>query len=395
MEEYVESGMSELTPLASGPGDCCADPGWDECCGTSCNTGCCTGLSYWGSFEFLLWWRTGQELPPLVTSSPSTVAITDAGVLGLPGTQILYPTEEQGGDARPGARLTFGAWLDDCQFSGAGARLFALGESTAHYDINSDVNPVLARPFYNVTLDQQDADVVAFPTFTTGAISVRNTSRVGGGDVFYRRLFYQDGCRRIDLIAGYQFAKIDTDLAIHSTRTSIRQQGSIPFGTVIENSDAFDTDNRFHAGEIGFWGNMDRGNLTWGFLAKVGLGNMNQRTQIRGQTVTTVPGEAPVTSDQGLLALGTNIGTYERDVFVVSPELALNVAYHVTESIDLTFGYSFLYWNHVAVAGDQVDLSLNTTQIGGTLVGEPLPAFPGRDTGYGVHGVNFGVQWVW
>ncbi len=397
VEEIMPRGVPTMESLAVGPGDC-TSPCWDDSCGTcgtSCGGNCGPGWTYWGSFEFLLWWRRGQELPPLVTSSPITVAAADAGVLGLPNTQIFYATEDQGGDARPGGRLTFGAWFDACQFSGAGARLYALGESTAHYDIDSDVNPVLARPFYNVALAQQDADVVAFPNFTTGAIAVRNTSRVSGGDVFFRRLFYQDGCRRIDLIAGYQFAAIDTDLMIASSRTSVRQEGSIPFGTVIENADAFDSENRYNAGEIGLWGDMDRGNVTWSFLAKVGLGRMNQRTQITGRTVTTIPGEAPTFSDQGLLALGTNIGSYERNVFVVSPELALNLAYHVNDCIDLTFGYSFLYWNHVAMPGDQIDLSLNTSQIGGALVGEPRPAFPGRDSDYYVHGLNVGVQWIW
>ncbi len=394
IEEFAVEGVPGMESLEVGTGDC-TTPGWDDQCGTGCGSICGPGWSYWGSFEFLLWWRGGQDLPPLVTTSPSTVAATDAGVLGLPDTQVLYATESQGGDARPGGRLTFGAWFDACQFSGAGARLYALGESTAHYDIDSDINPVLARPFYNVTLAQQDADVVAFPTFTTGAIAVRDTSRVSGGDVFYRRLFYQDGRRRVDLIAGYQFATLDTDLTIFSTRTSVRQEGSIPFGTVIQNSDDFDCQNRYHAGEIGFWGDMDRGNVTWSLLAKVGLGTMNQRTRIAGRTVTTVPGENPVFSDQGLLALGTNIGSYERNSFVVSPEIGLNLAYHMTDCIDLTFGYSFLYWNHVAMPGDQIDLSLNTTQIGGTLVGEPRPAFLGRDSSYHVHGLSFGVQWIW
>ncbi len=316
-------------------------------------------------------------------------------MLGYPDTQILYATETQGGDARPGGRLTFGVWFDACQFSGAGARLFMLGESTAHYDMSDDVVPVLARPFYNLVLDQQDAALIAYPDFVTGDVSIRNTSRVGGGDVFYRHLFFQDTCRRVDLIAGYQFARIDTDLMLAATRTSIRQEGSIPVGTVLATSDVFDTENRYNAGEIGLWGEYDRGAITWSVLAKVGLGKMNQRTEIRGRTVTSVPGLPQSIADQGLLALGTNSGTHERNVFTVSPEIGLNLAYHLNECIDLTCGYSFIYWNHVAQPGDQIDLGINTSQIGGTLTGVARPEFPGRDGEYYVHGLNFGVQWIW
>ena len=50
-------------------------------------------------------------------------------MLGMPDTQVLYATETQGNDARPGGRLIFGVWFDPCQFSGVGARLYSLGES--------------------------------------------------------------------------------------------------------------------------------------------------------------------------------------------------------------------------------------------------------------------------
>ena len=75
---------------------------------------------------------------------------------------------------------------------------------------------MLARPFYNVELDIPDAVLIAYPDFTSGSVSVRSTSRVGGGDVLYRRLFFQSGGRRLDLVAGYQFARIDADLAVFS-----------------------------------------------------------------------------------------------------------------------------------------------------------------------------------
>lgn len=396
--EPLETSVLEAPlqgPTVGAAGGCCDDPGCDGyCAGAWCGP-CGPGWTFWGEFEFLMWWRTGQNLPPLVTSSPTTTDEASAGVLGVPGTQILYATETQSNDARPGGRLTVGAWFDPCGFSGIGTRLYSLGESTAHYDQDSNVVPVLARPIFNVELGIEDAVQLAYPNSLAGSVSVRNTSRVGGGDVFYRHLLFRDGCHRFDLIAGYQFARIDHDLSISSRLESIRTGGTIPIGTALEVTDLFDTRNTYHAGEIGLWGTYDQGPVTWSLLAKVGLGNMSQRTTIRGSTISTAAGGAPTMTDQGLLALDTNSGVFKRKVFAVSPELAFTGAYHLNDCIDLTFGYSFIYWTHVAQAGDQIDLSINPTQIDGALVGAARPEFPGNDSSFYVHGLNFGLQWIW
>ncbi len=395
VDEFVPVEALPLEPYAPGPiADGFGDSRYDGGCDT--RPGACEhGWTYWGSVEFLLWWRKGQKLPPLVTSSPTTTPQELAGVLGVPGTEVLYATETQSGDARPGGRLTFGVWFDPCQFNGMGARLFSLGESTANYDQDSSVVPVLARPFFNVDLGEQDAALFAYPDSTVGTISVRNTSRVGGGDVFLRRLFFQDGHHRIDLIAGYQFARIDADLSITGNLESIDTGGTIPIGTQVQVTDLFDTRNSYNAGEIGLWGVMDKGPVTWSLLAKIGLGNMSQRTQIAGQTATTTPNVTPSLTNQGLLAMSTNSGVFKRNVFTVSPEISLNGAYHLSNSVDLTFGYSFILWNHVVQPGDQIDMLVNPTQLTGTLVGPAVPAFPDNDTSYFVHGLNFGVQWAW
>lgn len=296
---------------------------------------------------------------------------------------------------RVGGRLTLGLWFDECETIGLGTRLYSLGESNATFAADSDTYGILARPFLNWTLGQPDADVVAYPTFSTGAIAVNNSLRVGGGDIFLRRMLFADDCRRLDLIGGYQFAKIDSDLQINSSRRSIRQEGSIPFGTVVQLYDLFDTSNRYSAGELGFIGEYDRGSITWNLLAKVGLGTMQKTTRISGGTTTAVPGLPVTTTNQGLLALGTNIGTYEENVFTVSPEFQLSAAYHLNDNLDLTIGYSFLYWNHVAQPGQQIDEVLNTSQLGGPLVGDARPTFLNQDSNFFVQGLSVGVQWIW
>jgi hypothetical protein len=58
-------------------------------------------------------------------------------------------------------------------------------------------------------------------------------------------------------------------------------------------------------------------------------------------------------------------------------------------------GYSFIYWNHVAQPGPQIDEVINTTQINGTLDGAPRPAYPNQDSDFFVQGLSVGIQWIW
>lgn len=368
----------------------------DGCCDTGYCGPCLTPGKYWGSFELLMWWRRGQELPPLVTTSTLGTPINEAGVLGFDSTTLIYGDERVGREARAGARLTVGAWLDGCACWGVGTRLFALGKNSTTFEADSDFLPILARPFYDVVFDTNSSDVVAYPGESTGRILVDTTSDVGGFDVFLRRLVYEDACRRVDFFGGYQYARIDESLTIYSDRIVTRTAGgSLPFGTEIDLFDEFDARNTFSGGAIGLMAEYDRGPVTWHLLAKVGLGNMKQNVDIVGQTVIDVPGDPLDIRDAGLLAQPTNIGSYSQSVFSVSPEIDLKMAYHVNDCIDITAGYSFIFWNKVALAADQVDLGVNTTQLDGPLIGPPRPSFAFQQTDYFVHGFSVGLQWYY
>jgi hypothetical protein len=105
---------------------------------------------------------------------------------------------------------------------------------------------------------------------------------------------------------------------------------------------------------------------------------------------TVVNGGNPQTG--GLLTQNSNIGTFKenRDVFV--PELDINLHLHLTQNIDFSFGYSFVYFTTVALAGDQVDRRVNLTQFGGPLVGAALPGVLLRDTDFWYQGLNLGLN---
>ena len=81
--------------------------------------------------------------------------------------------------------------------------------------------------------------------------------------------------------------------------------------------------------------------------------------RVDGATVTTLPDGRSATFVGGLLAQETNIGTFEQNQFAVIPEFGLTVGCNLTRRLRATFGYTFIYWNNVLRAGDQIDRSLS------------------------------------
>src|SRR5580704_2583491 len=84
---------------------------------------------FWIAAEYLLWSTKGDKLPPLITTSPAGTPAASAGVLGAPGTSILFGNGTVGDGGRSGARLRGGYWFDPQHSAGIEAQFFALGSN--------------------------------------------------------------------------------------------------------------------------------------------------------------------------------------------------------------------------------------------------------------------------
>jgi hypothetical protein len=128
-------------------------------------------------------------------------------------------------------------------------------------------------------------------------------------------------------------------------------------------------------------------------LFKVAMGSMRQAVIVNGNSTITPPGGASSTTAGGLLAQPSNIGSQQDHRFAFSPELNLNVVYNVNSNWRLVGGYSFIYWNSVVMAANQIDTSINLTQnpaLGGVL---PQPKF--QRTDFWVQGISLGADYRW
>ncbi len=133
----------------------------------------------WASVEYLMWYASGMETPALVTTSPVPTAQASAGV--LPGATTLY-----GGDNNiltdrlNGMRVRFGWWFVNNPNLGLEGEYVGTANESESFDRNSNGNPILARPFYNVLTGREDAELVAYPNVVSGEFEPRQNRNSPG-----------------------------------------------------------------------------------------------------------------------------------------------------------------------------------------------------------------------
>ncbi len=382
----------------------------------------------WVRADYLLWSTEGMDLPPLVTTSPTGTPRSMAGVLGENGTQVLFGDSTLFDDSRSGARIRAGLWWDPCHVWGIEGEYLALEDLSTSYRAASSGDPIIARPFFDPLAGQETSQLVAFPgvingeieigamtrfqsagvrlrlnacnqTFACGACGVHGVSG-GGWDEEWQNSGLpgaQFDCNqssyRLDILGGYRYLLLDDQLRIREDLTSL--DTSTP-GT-FDITDSFDTENRFHGGEIGLMFEMQRRRWSLELLTKIALGTTQEIVTINGATVSDEGGDV-VTDPGGLLAQRTNIGTHKQNQFTAVPELGVTLGYQLTRHTRLSVGYSMIYWSRVARAGDQIDLDVNPNLLPPEVTpfaGPERPRFNLVESDFWAHGLTAGVDVRW
>lgn len=413
-----------------GCNSCCPSGGCNSGCGGSCASpydcalGCCRQSyslgRHWVMGEYLLWWMKGSNAPALLTTSDNGTPVGQAGVLGNAATSVLYPGTNFDDRERHGGRLRAGMWLDPCRRIGVQGEFFQLGNLSNNFALNSNGNPILARPFYDVVADEQNRELLAYPGLVNGGIHSFSNSHITGASVnamFNLTPCCQSGCsqdpctgccepqiccpcKQISPLGGYRFMNLTENIQINQRAVLVNPAAlGIPVaaGTSIDSQDRFSVKNEFHGGNIGIQSWFYHGRWSLGLMGSVALGNNYQQVQVLGNSVVTVPGLDPVTNQGGLLALPSNIGTFERNIFSVLPEATFTMGYALNCNLRATVGYSFLYWTNVLRAAEQIDPNINPTQfpLRGPEAGPDAPIVRFTDSDIWLQGLNFGLTYTW
>jgi hypothetical protein len=360
-----------------------------------------SNVRLWANADYMVTFMRGFNLPPLVTTSPPGTPSTSAGILGQSTTTILFGGGDRvTGDARPGFRLNFGVWFNPEQSLGIEAGfLMTASEAAIFSGAVTDGSAILARPFTNANFQTPQAVLVAFPGSTNGSIDIRaNSNHVYGAYLDLAEKSYDDNGIRMYSLVGYRFYRYDESLRMQQNIIVTGDPLFVP-GTTVFTNDNFSTRNQFHGIDLGIRSQFDiTSNLSLEVVAKVAVGEMHRDIDIGGNQTSTVPGASPVTRPGGFFALSSNSGSFAESDWRAIPEVGATLGWKIRPNIALRVGYSFIYFNAIARAADQLDTTVNpqlAPGVGVPVTGPQRPAFNLIRSDMWLQSLNFGLEFTY
>jgi hypothetical protein len=337
---------------------------------------------------------------PLATTG--SLADASPAAIGQPNTTILTGNTFQFG-MLSGIQTDAGVFLDSegcwaLQWSG----LFVVpAHARSQFSSDATGNPLIARPIFNTNTGINQVLVDSIPGSVAGAINI--DARTAFFDT-EANLTYR--CKSVekshaDLLCGFRYMHLAEDLRILDQLTPL-VPGVLTFETGPANPpnslvdfDRFSTANNFFGLQLGGLCALEQGRWFCAGWGKAGLGVTNQMAFVNGSTALVTPTGRQFAGG-GVLAVPTNMGQYSRNVLGFVPEGGLTLGVNVTAHVQLTLGYSFLYWNNVIRPGTLLNSTINPTQIPttsgfGTATGPASPQFQFVSDTFWMHNVTCGV----
>ncbi|HEV3203309.1 MAG TPA: BBP7 family outer membrane beta-barrel protein [Gemmataceae bacterium] len=360
---------------------------------------------FWFGAEYLIWRIKHADIPPLVTTGP----LSSLGIIGQPGTEILFGGFGFDNGGFSGARFTAGMWLDCEKCTGIEASVFFLGERSNNFLFDSAIRQLLARPFISLNNMQETSELITFPNLSKGEVRIAAPTRLWGPEVNCLHKLCCGCCYQLDYLIGLRYLQLDEALDITESIRVNSDPNRFPpefsafkylAGANIFVNDRFATHNSFYGGQIGADLGASHGHWQLQLRGKLGLGWTHEVIDINGGQLIVFPDGRRQGFRGGLLALPTNIGHFTQDRFAVVPEADVNVGYRVSNCLCIYMGYTFLYWSRVVRPGDQIDRVIDTTQIpnfGQSTVptGFARPTVPFKEKDFWAQGLNFGLEFTW
>lgn len=355
----------------------------------------------WASAEYLYWWEKNEPFnAPLLTTSPVGTSFATAGIIGQPGTEILYGKGSSHNSSVNfhgfnGVRGTVGGWFDNYYRFGAEGSIFGLETKKSTFNTSTAEHAILTIPYFNVTSQTERVLHISFPDYDTDDIAIKNKSSLWGADVNGLLGLYTGENFQLAALAGFRYLNLDESMDIFTHSLFFNANPPfVPFAnSVFDTVDTFKTENQFYAFQLGARGSLIYRRFTLDASAKVAFGENEQTQKIDGQTVITSPSSAPITATGGILALTSNIGRFHRDEFAVATEEQVKLGYLITPNIHPYIGYNFLYINKVIRPGNEINRNINDNEIPPASPGgpaAPLPIF--HNSSFWAQGITAGLE---
>lgn len=351
---------------------------------------------YWLRFDVLWGWFRPARVPPMLTTSTPQSSL---GILGNPGTSILFGGGDVNLQTHVGGKATFGFWLEPSQAWGFETSYFFFANRTNGVQISSNGNFLLAEPYFDVLSGVQNSfpianEAIANPQRNAffGYVDQHTTSRLQGLNVLALNNAFCGPNGRVDWEWGYRYLRLDEGLhnnVIQAQPTPPFQQ----FGTHVFVYDDFGGENSFHGFDFGMRTEWRWGCWTLDVNSRLALGATRGTTQIFGHTTTITPPGNVTRNPGGIYALTSNSGNNTEVRFSVVPEIEAGIGYEFWDHMRLTLQYNFLAWTQVVRPWDQVDTRINPNLFPPAMSGGSV--FPERKdvtTSFWLNGLALGLE---
>ena len=176
--------------------------------------------------------------------------------------------------------------------------------------------------------------------------------------------------RRLDWIAGYRFFRLGDSVIINDNFTV---SGGIIAPATFTSQDVFRARNEFHGGELGLKGYQYWGRWSIELIGKCAFGQNAEKVYINGSNTVTTLGTHGDRCRRAFDPTDQHRHLQPRRVCRAARGQHQPAVRRHAATARLVLGYTFIYINRVQRSGDAIDTTINPTQIGGTLVGEPRP----------------------
>lgn len=325
----------------------------------------------WSAYELLYWWPMRQPVPVLAAGTRSGFP----PAAGDPATMLLVGGQSLGSEPHAGGRFTFGSSLNCAETFGYEITYMFLGTRTYRENV-SDLPGTRVRgfglPYVNAVNGNNEFLTLALPGISSSALSVSTSTRVQGWEVNTVANLVNEKHFKLNGLAGWRYLQFQEGLRIEQTQLRFTDMA----GTW-RTADQFDAHNRFHGGQLGLHADARRGIVFCEMTAKVAFGQNYEVVKTEGMNVIQTPVFGGVATrafgGSGIYVQPSNFGRTANGVFAVVPEGNIKFGFRLGDSARLYVGYSFIYMSDAVRPGEQIDRTLNPSQI--PLLNGGVPVF--------------------
>ena len=346
----------------------------------------------WEDYQLLYFWPMRQPVPALAYGNRS-------GLPPIPGqndTRLLLGGQSLGSQPSAGGRFTLGASIDKEETLGWEATYFFLGTRTFSQNARTFAGgsvESIGLPYTNATTGMSDILTVAQPGVSNSMLTVSTSVRVQGWEVTGVANVVDDKHVRVNALFGWRYFQVQEGLRLEQT-----QFRYTPDGGLFRTADQFDAHNRFNGGQLGFHTDMRRGLVFCEMTGKIAFGQNYEVVKNEGMTILQGPTRGvQAFGGSGIYVQPSNAGRTANGVFAVLPEGTVKFGLHLGDSGRIYVGYSFLYLSDAVRPGDQIDRTLNPSQVplvsgNGPVYGALSPARIVNRSDFWVQGLVIGLE---